>query len=117
MALAEYERVACSDLYFVATGVRIDSHRWNPKAAVLLYRFIYELKDCSKAFSWITHFPAFPVTSQKSAPFLAKVGWYLYQVWLDYKKIENNEKYNARCSDVGNYGRYPRKIELAIMGL
>ncbi len=33
MALAQHERVACSDLYFLATGQRIESYRWNPEAA------------------------------------------------------------------------------------
>ncbi len=116
MALAEYERIACSDLYYVATGIRIESHYWNEKAAALLYDFIYKLSDCSKGFAWLTKFPAFPVTSRSSVSFLNKVGWYLYQVWQEYKKIEKNHKYNARCRDLGKYGSYPSLIESAIMG-
>lgn len=118
MALSLEERVACSDLYYLATGERIEAYRWNPKAAGLLFDFIHKLKNCSKGFAWITNFPAFPITSKKSGAFLLKVGGYLYDVWKEYKKIEKDNKFNARCSDVGiARSGYPRDIKLAIVGL
>ncbi|MEE9412891.1 MAG: hypothetical protein V3V22_07550 [Methylococcales bacterium] len=116
MGLTHDERVACSDLFFIATGERIEPHSWNPKAAELLFRFIHKLKDCSKGFAWITTFPPLP-TNTNAPEFLAKVGWYLFQVWEQYKKVENNLEFNARCRDTGKYGRWPTNIKSAIMGM
>lgn len=117
MALALEERVACSDLYFIATGERIEAYRWNPEAAGLLFEFIHKIKHCSNGFAWITNFPPFPVTSKKGGAFLLKVGGYLYDVWKEYKKIEKNN-FNVFCQNAANgVSNYPTLIYAAIMGL
>jgi len=67
---------------------------------------------------WITKFPAFPVTSTSGKMLALKAGYYIYQVWQEYKKIEKNEMQNPRCSQTGmGIGNYPRLIQQATYGL
>lgn len=83
-----------------------------------MYKFLYELKTCSRSMAWITNFPAFPITSTSGKMLALKAGYYIHQVWQDYKKIGKNEKFNPRCSQVGiGRGNYPRLINLAAYGL
>ncbi|MEE9337092.1 MAG: hypothetical protein V3U87_03360 [Methylococcaceae bacterium] len=80
------QRQACSDLYYVVTGERQAQHKWNDKAAELLYEMLHHLKRCSKGFAWMTKFPAFPFTTKKWSA-AKTAGQYLYKVWQEYKKI------------------------------
>ncbi len=73
MSLTPEEKQACSELFYAATGENLGDHLWNEDAAILLYKLIYELSSCSRAFSWITRFPAFPVTSKSKLPITFKV--------------------------------------------
>ena len=96
----------------------IPSHKWSPKAAALLYRYLHKLKTCSRAMAWITKFPAFPITSTSGKMLALKAGYYIHQVWQEYKKIEKNEKQNPRCSQTATgIGNYPNQIYLATLGL
>ncbi len=118
MSLSQEEKVACSELFYAITGETIPDYRWNPKAAAYLYKFIYELKTCSRAMSWITKFPAFPITSTSMKMLTLKAGYYIHQVWQEYKRIETNEKQNPRCSQTATgYGNFPRLIKQAAYGL
>jgi len=118
MSLSQEEKVACEELFYAITGETIPSHKWNPKGAAYLYKYIYELKTCSRAMAWITNFPAFPVTSTSMKMLALKAGHYIYQVWQEYKKIEKNEKQNPRCSQTAiGYSEYPRIIQQATYGL
>ncbi len=118
MSLSQEEKVACSELFYAITGETIPDYKWNPKAAAYLYKFIYELKSCSHVMAWVTKFPAFPVTSTSIKMLALKAGYYIYQVWQEYKKIEKNGKQNPRCSDMATGGsNYPTLIYNAIIGL
>ncbi len=111
------ERQACSDLYYVVTGERQAQHKWNDRAAELLYEMLHNLRRCSKGFAWMTKFPAFPVTGKNKWSAAFKAGHYIYKVWKEYKKIESNEEFNPRCEEMARYGRYPRAIkEMIILG-
>jgi hypothetical protein len=112
--LSQEEKVACSDLFYAATGVRHDSHKWNASAALLLYEYIGKIKHCSKAFAFITNLPPLP-SSKISSIGLYKVGKYIYELWEDFRKINNGE-YGGVCKDFSQgYGNYPREIEIAII--
>ncbi|MEE9338155.1 MAG: hypothetical protein V3U87_08750 [Methylococcaceae bacterium] len=117
MSLSQEEKVACSELFFAITGETIPDYKWNPKGAAYLYKYIYELKNCSHIMAWVTKFPAFPVTSTNIKMLALKAGYYIYQVWQEYKKIEKKD-HNARCSDTAvGYSNYPRLIKQATHGL
>ncbi|MCF6204587.1 MAG: hypothetical protein L3J59_13120 [Methylococcaceae bacterium] len=92
-------------------GVRLEPHKWNADAAVILYEFIGNLRYCSKAFSIITNLPKI---TKKSKLAIYTVGKYIYQVWQEFQKINNGE-YSGVCEKVGNYGRFPTAIESAIL--
>ncbi|MEE9337418.1 MAG: hypothetical protein V3U87_05000 [Methylococcaceae bacterium] len=113
--LSQEEKLACSDLFYYATGERIESHYWNAKAAVILYEFIAELRYCSKAFSMITNLPKL-YASKASVRVLYSVGKYIFAIWQELKKIDNGE-YSKVCKNMGQYGGYARRINEAVMGL
>ncbi|MEE9336566.1 MAG: hypothetical protein V3U87_00670 [Methylococcaceae bacterium] len=112
--LSQEEKVACSDLYYYATGERLEPHTWNANAAVLLYGFIGELRYCSKAFSMITNLPKLKA-GKVSVRVLYSVGKYIFAVWQEFQKINKGE-YSKVCEKTGNgYGNYPRLIQEAII--
>lgn len=115
--LSQEEKVACSDLYYYATGERLEPHLWNASAAVILYEFIDKLRYCSKTFSIITNLPKLSA-SKKSTTRLYSVGKYIYEVWKDFQKYNSGKGYRPMCEKVGGYGRYPSAIQHAmIVGL
>ena len=97
MSLSQEEKVACEKVFFAITQERIDSHRWNPKAAALLYKFLYEVKTCSRGAAWITNMPAFPITGTSLKKLARTAGKYIQDVYKEYQKIDRLEKINPRC--------------------
>ena len=103
MDLTSQQKKACEELFKATTGKTIKFYEWNEKGANALYDMIKRLNHCSKGIAWMAKFPAFPATSKSTIMAGGKVGWYLFKMWQEYKKIEHEtgKHWNPRCLDSG----------------